>query len=457
MIEATLREIANAIEGRLIDEDVKFRGVSIDTRTLQPGNLFVALRGERVDAHKLLGEARTRGASAALVMEPDSTALPQMVVPDTELALGRLATWQRKRLGAAVIGITGSNGKTTVKTLVAAILGRCGRTHVNLGNLNNEIGLPLSLLSAPLDTEYLVLEMGAGKPGDIGHLAMIAQPSIGLVNNVAPAHLERMGSLAGVAETKGALYAALPAQGVAVINADDAFADALAKRSGAIRRVRFGIEHAAEFSARDIRADGDASLFTLVTPLGETALRLPLPGLHNVRNALAAAAIAASAGAPLKAIAEGLALAPAVAGRLMRISLASGAQLIDDSYNANPGSTHAAIDLLARSSGERWLVLGDMRELGERARELHRECGDRARSAGIHRLFAVGESAAEAASAFGLGGHAYSDQGALIDALRCALHPGALVLVKGSRGSAMERVVLALTRDARKEAGTHAA
>ncbi|MEO6065600.1 MAG: UDP-N-acetylmuramoyl-tripeptide--D-alanyl-D-alanine ligase, partial [Lysobacterales bacterium] len=185
MIEARLRDIVTALDGRLIDEDVQFRGVSIDTRTLQPGNLFVALRGARVDAHKLLDEARARGASAALVMEPDTAALPQMVVADTGLALARLATWQRKRLDARVIGITGSNGKTTVKTLTGGILGRCGPTHVNAGNLNNEIGLPLSLLAAPVDTEFLVLEMGAGKPGDIDHLAMIAQPSIGLVNNIA--------------------------------------------------------------------------------------------------------------------------------------------------------------------------------------------------------------------------------------------------------------------------------
>jgi len=457
MIEARLRDIATALEGRLIDEDVSFSGVSIDTRSLQPGNLFVALRGARVDAHQLLGEARARGASAALVAEPDNTALPQMVVGDTETALARLATWQRKRLEARVIGITGSNGKTTVKTLTATILGRCGRAHVNAGNLNNEIGLPLSLLGAPIDCEFLVLEMGAGKPGDIEHLVMIAQPSIGLVNNVAPAHLERMGSLDGVAETKGALYAALPAQGVAVINADDDYAEEFAKRSGALRRVRFAIDHPAEFSARDIRADGNASSFVLLTPLGEKPVRLPLPGIHNVRNALAAAALSASAGAPLEAIVEGLSLAPAVAGRLVRIALASGAQLIDDSYNANPGSTAAAIDLLALSGGERWLVLGDMRELGPMAAELHRECGMRARAAGIERLFAVGELACEAATAFGLGGHGFADQATLIDALRAALHPDALVLVKGSRGSSMERVVLALTRDTHGEAGVHVA
>ncbi|MEO6065002.1 MAG: cyanophycin synthetase, partial [Lysobacterales bacterium] len=193
------------------------------------------------------------------------------------------------------------------------------------------------------------------------------------------------------------------------------------------------------------------------TPLGEAPLRLPLPGLHNVRNALAAAALAASAGAPLAAIVEGLSQAPVVAGRLVRIALTSGAQLIDDSYNANPGSTAAAIELLARSSGERWLVLGDMRELGTQAATLHRECGAHARAAGIERLFAVGELASEAAVAFGLGGHAFEDQAALIDALRSAMHPDALILVKGSRGSSMERVVLALTRDAAREVGEHVA
>ncbi len=457
MIEAKLREIMATVDGRLIDEDVAFRGVSIDTRNLREGNLFVALRGARVDAHALLRQAQEQGAAAALVMAPDPVALPQLVVADTEVALGRLAAWQRRRLDARVIGVTGSNGKTTVKTLTATILQRCGRTHVNAGNFNNEIGLPLSLLAAPLDCEFLILEMGAGKPGDIDQLAMIAQPLVGLVNNIAPAHLERMGSLDAVAETKGALYASLPAEGVAVINADDAYGDALERRSGASRRIRFGLSPGVDFGARDVIVHADASEFVLVTPDGEAKIRLPLPGLHNVRNALAAAALAAAVGAPLKAIVEGLGQAPAVAGRLVRIALPGGAQLIDDSYNANPGSTAAAIDLLARSEGERWLVLGDMLELGKDAVQLHRECGEQARAAGIERLFAVGPLASESAAAFGLGGHAFADQDPLIEALLGALHPDALVLVKGSRGSSMERVVLGLTRSRSATGGEHAA
>ncbi|HEX7112140.1 MAG TPA: UDP-N-acetylmuramoyl-tripeptide--D-alanyl-D-alanine ligase, partial [Mizugakiibacter sp.] len=344
---------------------------------------------------------------------------------------------------ARVVGITGSNGKTTVKTLTASILARHGRTHVNAGNFNNEIGLPLTLLEMPENAEYAVLEMGAGKPGDIAYLAAIARPEIGLVNNIAPAHLERMGSLEGVAETKGALYQALPADGVVVINADDAFAGFFAGLAGTRRVLRFGLDHPADVGA-EIRALGAASDFVLNTPQGAIEVMLPLAGRHNVMNALAASAIACALDVPLATIREGLEQAPTVAGRLLRHTTRAGWTLIDDSYNANPGSTAAAIATLALEAGLPWLVLGDMAELGPDAERLHAEIGTLARRSGIARLYTVGRLSRAAAAAFGAGAEHFADQPALIAALRTALKPGVVCLVKGSRSSAMDRVVAAL-------------
>jgi UDP-N-acetylmuramoyl-tripeptide--D-alanyl-D-alanine ligase len=318
-----------------------------------------------------------------------------------------------------------------------------GNTHVNAGNFNNEIGLPLSILAMPEDADYAVLEMGAGKPGDIAYLAAIARPEIGLVNNIAPAHLERMGTLEGIAETKGAIYAALPPKGVAVVNADDAFAALFTNTAGTRRVLSFGIEHVAAVRGT-IHALAAQSHFTLTTPVGSIDVTLPLPGRHNVMNALAAAAIAHALEVPLTAIKRGLETAPAVKGRMQRHAMAGGWILIDDSYNANPGSTAAAISTLASEAGESWLVLGDMRELGADASSLHSAIGTFAHERGITRLYAVGELAAAAARAFGGNARHFADQAALSAALAADVHAGVRVLVKGSRGSAMERVVRAL-------------
>jgi UDP-N-acetylmuramoyl-tripeptide--D-alanyl-D-alanine ligase len=358
------------------------------------------------------------------------------VVADTLLALGDLASAVRAQRRARVAGITGSNGKTTVKTLLASILSVCGKTHVNAGNLNNEIGLPLSILAMPEDAQFAVLEMGAGKPGDIEYLAGIARPEIAIVNNVAAAHLERMGSLEGIAQTKGAIYAGLPAHGTAVINADDAFADYFTGVAGTRRVLRFGIEHAADVRA-EIRGVGSSSRFDLIAPQGRVEVKLPLPGRHNVMNALAAAALALALDAPLDAIKRGLDSAPAVAGRLIRHVMPGGWTLIDDSYNANPGSTAAAIATLAAEtsstkSGESWLVLGDMRELGADASKLHADIGRLAHEQGIARLYAVGDLSKHAALAFGANARHFVSQQELIAALAADAHAmiraGALVL-----------------------------
>jgi len=441
-----LSDIATYTEGRAHGADVLVHGVFTDTRKPQPGALFVALIGETFDAHHFVDVAKQGGAAAALVARRLDIDLPQVVVPDTQLALGRLAAAVRSQRSARVIGITGSNGKTTVKTLLASILSLHGRTHVNAGNLNNEIGLPLSIVAMPADTEYAVLEMGAGKPGDIAYLAAIAKPEIGLVNNIAPAHLERMGSLEGIAETKGAMYSALPPHGTAVINADDTFAPLFARLAGARRTLRFGLEQAGDVHGA-IQTLGAKSQFTLSTPDGRSDIALPLAGRHNVQNALAAATLALALDVPLATIKRGLEAAAPVHGRLIRHTMPAGWTLIDDSYNANPGSTAAAISTLAAEPGEAWLVLGDMRELGADARKLHAQIGTLARERGITRLYTVGALSHEAAHAFGAGAHHFDDQSALAATLAHDVRPGIRVLVKGSRGSAMDRVVRSLLGD----------
>jgi UDP-N-acetylmuramoyl-tripeptide--D-alanyl-D-alanine ligase len=452
-----LSAIAMWTHGRLLGDDASIQSVAIDSRKIKPGDLFVAFKGERVDGHDYLADAKARGAAAALVERRVEIDLPQVQVENAELALGDLASAVRAQRNARVIGITGSNGKTTVKTLTASILSRHGRTHFNTGSFNNEIGLPLTLLWMPEDTEYAVLEMGAGKPGDIDYLAAIARPDIGLVNLIAPAHLERMGTIEMVAETKGAVYRALPADGVAIINADDAFASFFAGLAGGRKVLRFGLDHKADIGADILDQRVDGSHFVLSTPHGDADVQLPLPGRHNIANALAASAIALALDVPLDTIVEGLEQAVAVEGRLKRIAMPAGWTLIDDSYNANPSSMHAAIDTLALAQGERWLVLGDMAELGNDARALHAGVGRHARERGIQKVFAVGPLSAAAVEAFGAGATYFADKASLIGALQAQLHAGVTCLVKGSHSAGMEHVVAALKSGQPKEGAPNAA
>ena len=448
MLNLRLGEVALWTRGRLFGADAVIDTVVTDSRRVEPGALFVALKGEHADGHDFVVAAAASGAAGALVARRVETVLPQVLVDDVLLALGDLASTVRAQRRARVVGITGSSGKTTIKGLLAAILARRGRTHVTAGNYNNEIGLPLTLLAMPADAEYAVLEMGAGKPGDIAYLAAIARPQVALVSNIAPAHLERLGSIDGVASTKGALYEALPADGVAVINADDAYAGFFAGLAGTRRVLRFGLGSAVEVGAAELALAVDGSRFRLMTPAGAAGVRLPLPGRHNVHNALAAAAAAIALDMPLADIVAGLETAGAVPGRLVRRAMAGGWTLIDDTYNANPGSVAAAIATLALAGGETWLVLGDMAELGAGAEALHAAVGTQARAAGISRLFSVGRLSRATSVAFGDAGAHFDDQAALIAALRDALRAGVTCLVKGSRSSGMERVVAALSGDA---------
>jgi len=462
MMPMLLSRIARLTGGRLHGDDVQVDAIGTDTRALDADNnhavLFVAFKGENFDGHDHVATAASKGVRAALVNRELDVPLPQIVVGNTEHALAAFAAGLQRERDADVVAITGSNGKTSVKTLLRSILERTGRTYANPGNRNNEIGLPLAVIDAPEDAEYAIYEMGAGKPGDIAYLTGVVKPDAALVNNIAPAHLERMGSLLGVADTKAAIYETLPADGVAVINADDAFAPYFAERAHGRRIVRFGLEATADVSARDIRSDADGSRFRMTTPQGEIAIALPLPGRHNISNALAAASLALGLGASLDSIAAGLDAALPVAGRLITHRLGNGVYLIDDSYNANPGSLNAAIDLLGSSDGKAWLVLGDMRELGADGQALHAEAGRRAKAAGITQLYALGALSAMAAEAFGAGARTFDSHDALASALRADFEtvPATVrVLVKGSRGSAMDRIVTALLSDG--EGASHAA
>lgn len=460
MTPLLLSRIAQAVNGRLVGADLTVDAWATDTRRLDAdasaASLFVALKGENFDGNDYVAQAAARGASAALVSRQTDVSIPQIVVADTERALAALAASVQRTRATKVLAVTGSNGKTSVKALTFAILeaavaaqGMPGRAYTTPGNRNNEIGLPLAVLDAPEAALYAIYEMGAGKPGDIAYLTDIVRPDVALVNNIAPAHIERMGSLLGIADTKAAIYDALPADGVAAINADDAFAPYFAERAHGHRLIRFALDANADVTARDVVLDAEGARFVLVAPQGEAPIALAMPGRHNVLNALAAASLALGAGIGLAVIAAGLNAARPVAGRLNIHRLANGAMLIDDSYNANPGSLNAAIDTLATGGGERWLVLGDMRELGDDAASLHAEVGRRAKASGIARLYALGEFSASAADAFGEDGRGFADHAALADALRAdiAAHANAdtlRLLIKGSRGSAMDRIVDAL-------------
>lgn len=449
MKRTPLSLVAHWAGGELTGDDVPVETVTQDTRKLPPGALYVALRGERFDGHDFAYDAAMRGAGALLVERVLEIDLPQVRVDDTLVALGRIAAGVQRDRQARVVAITGSNGKTSVKTLVQSILQRAGQTYANPGNFNNEVGLPLAVIDAPEDAEFAIYEMGAGKPGDIAYLTSIVQPDVALVNNIAPAHLERMGTLTGVAETKGAILEALVADGVAVVNADDAFAEYFVQRAAGRRVIRFGLDSNADVTARSVVTMAEGSRFQLLTAQGELPVRLTLPGRHNVMNALAATAIALACDVPLAIIADGLEAARPVAGRQVAHMLAHDVVLIDDSYNANPASLAAAIDTLAMGGGEAWLVLGDMRELGPEGEALHAEAGRRAKAAGISRLYALGALSAAAAQAFGDGGRVFTSHAELAKALRLDIAGAtgtapARLLVKGSRGSAMDRIVSAL-------------
>lgn len=449
MMPWKLSEIVRCAQGQLVGEDREFSSISTDTRSIHHGALFVALTGPSFDGHDFVAAAAQSGAAAALVARPLPIDLPQVVVDDPLAALSAFAHAWRRQFRIPVVGVTGSNGKTTTKELMGAILTQLGPTLVTRGNLNNHIGVPLTLLELTDEHRYAVIEMGANHLGEIAHLAAIAEPTIGIVTNAGAAHLEGFGSLHGVATGKGEMFQALPVEGVAVINADDQFAPLWRDSSTAQRVLTFGFENPADFMAHRVReisvVAGFRSDFDLVTPDGTVAATLPLAGLHNLRNALGAAAAACAAGASIEQIVVGFAAMKTVAGRLELKPAINGAFLVDDSYNANPSSLKAGIDATRGFAGARWLVLGEMKELGDSTNELHAEVGRYARQAGIERLLAVGEGSRFSVEAFGRGGQWFADLDSLIREARSSLSGGVAVLIKGSRANRLERVSAALS------------
>ncbi len=447
-----LAEFARVSGGTLHGENRAFAAVASDSRTLEPGALFVALSGERFDGHDFVAKAAAGGAAGAVVARRVTAPIAQVLVPDVLAALSRFANAWRRDFAGTVVGITGSNGKTTVKEMTGAILGACGPCLATHGNLNNHIGVPLTLARLDASHRYAVIEMGANHGGEIAHLAAICEPDVGLVINAGPAHLEGFGGIEGVARGKGEMFEALGAEDTAVINADDRYSTfwrGLARAAGRI--VTFGMRERADFNASDVRAqpasDGFATGFELASPLGQRHIRLALAGEHNIMNALAAAATASAAGATLDAIEQGLAAMRPVSGRLQSRAALNGARLIDDSYNANPGSVRAGLASLASLPGEHWLVLGEMRELGPQSASLHAEIGELARQGGVKRLLAVGGDARGAVEAFGPGATWFASVEDLVDSAKSGLHAGVTILVKGSRSNRLERVADALAAD----------
>jgi len=454
-MKRTLGDFAQAVGGKLHGTDREYKAVSSDTRTLAGGDLFIALRGPRYNANEFVAGATTAGAAGAVVDTLQPVAIPQIVVPDTQVALEKAGHAWRSQFSIPVVGVAGSNGKTTAKEMTAAILGAAGECLATRGNLNNHIGVPLTLFRIEAKHRFAVVEMGANAAGEVAHLVEIGRPTVGLITNAGAEHLEGFGSIEGVARAEGEMVAGLKSDATAIINADDQFAD-MWRGTTPARVVTFGVEKSADFRATDSKTsvgpDGFLTRFNLVSPLGQVAIELHMGGRHNIANALAAAAAATAAGAKLEHVAAGLGAVRAVAGRLQFKKTATGAWLIDDSYNANPSSMNAGIEVLAGLDGRKWLVMGDMAELGEFSESAHKEVGVFAREHGVERLFAIGQLAALAVESFGRGGQWFPDGTAMAEALKGA-PADVRMLIKGSRVNRLERVVDALVAPSTPQTG----
>lgn len=452
-----MSQVAKVLDAKLIGSDILMTGFSKDTRDIQPGDLYVAIKGERFDGHQFVTEAAEAGAVGALVSDIQSgenNPVPQIQVTDTRIALGQLATywresWSELKETAKLIGITGSNGKTSVKEMCKKILVDFAGEEVVLstkGNLNNDIGLPMTLLELTDNHQYAVIEMGANHVGEIDYLTKIAKPDVALVNNVGPAHLEGFGSLENIAKAKADIYNGLTEDGIAIVNLDDEFSDFWQEYCSVCclnkRIVGFSmLDESADIFAREISSNS----YQIVVDDELSTLNLQIPGKHNVMNALAAIAATKSLGIPLQSIVSSLSVFQNIQGRLTIVTTISGCRVIDDTYNANPFSVSAAIDVLAgmqgTETGKTILVLGDMAELGKAAEALHTEIGEKARKKGVKALYATGELSMNAVDAFSENGYYFPTKQELIDAINNDLTGSEVVLVKGSRSAAMEEVV----------------
>ncbi|NIF33181.1 UDP-N-acetylmuramoyl-tripeptide--D-alanyl-D-alanine ligase [Enterobacter sp. Cy-643] len=446
MIRVSLKQLESILNGQLHGANADIIDVTTDTRKLTAGCLFVALKGERFDAHDFVADAVKGGAGALLVNRKLDIDVPQLVVADTRLAFGELGAWVRQQVPTRVVALTGSSGKTSVKEMAASILRQCGNTLYTAGNLNNDIGVPMTLLRLTPEYDYAVIELGANHQGEIAWTVGLTQPEAALVNNLAAAHLEGFGSLAGVAKAKGEIFTGLAANGTAILNADNN--DWLNWQAiiGDRKTWRFSPNAAgSDFTATNIHITSHGTEFTLHTPQGDVDVILPLPGRHNIANSLAATALAMAVGATLEAVKAGLAELKAVPGRLFPIQLAENQLLLDDSYNANVGSMTAAAQVLSEMPGYRVMVVGDMGELGEEAEACHRQVGEAAKAAGIDRVLSVGVLSKTLSDASDVGEH-FTDKQAVVARLKALIaeHSILTILVKGSRSAAMEEVVRAL-------------
>ena len=441
-----LSEIAESLNGALAGDDIAVSQVSTDTRTLTKGALFVALEGPHFNGHDFIPQAIASGASGLLVSEERLEPVAQIRVDNTRLGLGRLAALWRERFPVPLVGITGSNGKTTVKELIAAILSQRGTVLATRGNLNNDIGMPLTLLRLQ-DEAFAVIEMGANHHGEIDYLTRIARPDVAVLTNAGAAHLEGFGDLVGVARAKGEIFNGLSEDGIAVLNADDRFFDYWRGLLGERQLLSFGGSETADVRGELEQAEtrwteqGFRSLMRVHYQSTAFQVELALGGRHNLMNALAAIAAGLASGCTIEQIQLGLASVRPVDGRLKACRSSAGVQLIDDTYNANPDSVAAAIEVLKKASGNRWLVLGDLAELGDEAVELHARIGRSARAAGLPHLYTLGRLSSHAAEAFGEGARAFTQLEDLVAALKQEATAGDTLLIKGSRSAGMERVV----------------
>jgi len=457
-----LQEVAGYMQAQqkitvdVFNGDAEFTQVSTDSRTLVAGDLFISLRGKNFDAHDFIQQAVAK-KPAALVVEkhfPEIT-LPQLVVSDCLLALGQIAAFHRQLFTGALIAITGSSGKTTVKTMLASILQEAGSTHATKGNFNNHIGVPLTLLQLNAEHQFAVIEMGASGPAEIAYLCELAKPNVSMINNVMPAHIEGFGSIEGVAKAKGEIYQALTASGVAVINIDDSFANNWIAELKTKTCSCVSLHNTqADFYASDIQLNPDSVEFVLHHHQQLIKARLQTQGEHNVRNALMAAACAIAVGVDLQKVQSGLQKFSPVSGRMSRYLGVNNIQIIDDSYNANPGSVRAAIDVLSITPGS-VLVLGDLGELGNDAEKLHAELGEYAQQKNIQKVFTLGKLSANVSRAFGKGAEHFTDRDSLIEKLKQHASPGMTFLIKGSRSARMELIVNALCITDSSENNSH--
>lgn len=450
MITLTLTELAQAVNGKLMGEDLSINAISTDSRALRTGDVFLALQGPTFDGHKFLTQASELGCSALIVQKAQADlSIAQIIVKDTHKALGEIGAYVKAKVAPKTVAITGSSGKTTVKEMVAAILSRLGNVLATKGNFNNDIGVPLTLLRLEAKHDFAVVELGANHLGEIAYTSALVKPDVAIINNIAAAHLEGFGDLCGVARAKGEIFSGLTHGGVAIYNQDTLWADKWQWRLTDKKVLRFSCKDNADcYSQQETLDENGCANFMLTTPVGSTAIKLTVPGHHNVCNAVAAATIALEFGASLDDIRLGLAQMSEVKGRLNLHQLNSQTKLIDDTYNANVESINAASDLLASYPGRRILILGDMGELGGEARHYHQEVGQHAKSKNIDDLLTLGVLSQNASEAFYKGQQGqsqhFSSKENLLSRLQLLLQgeeQQVTILVKGSRSAHMEYVV----------------